>query len=37
MAVSNLGVFGASCGSGRAEGALKVDMGEFELVLVRTS
>ena len=37
MAMSKPGVFGASCGSGRAEGALKVDMGEFELVLVRTS
>jgi hypothetical protein len=37
MAMSNPGVFGASCGSGRAEGALKIDVGEFELVLVRAS
>ena len=37
MAMSIPGVFGASCGSGRAEGALKIDVGKFEIVLVRTS
>ena len=37
MPMSKPGVFGASCGSSGAEGALKIDVGEFELVLVRAS
>src|ERR1700675_2426858 len=37
MPMSKPGIFGASCVSSGAEGALKIDMGEFELVLVRTS
>src|SRR4249919_4100 len=34
MPRSTPGVFGAPCGSGGAEGALKEEVGEFELVLV---
>jgi hypothetical protein len=37
MVMSELMFFGVPCGSGGAEGALKVDVGEFECVLVRTS
>ena len=35
--MSKPGVFAASSNSGGAEGTLKVDVGEFELVLVRAS
>ena len=35
--MSRLGIFAACWDSSGAEGALKVDVGEFELILVRTS
>jgi hypothetical protein len=35
--MSKAGVFAVCCDSGGAEGTLKVDVGEFELVLVRAS
>ena len=37
MAMSKPGVSALPAGSSGAEGALEVDMGEFELVLVRAS
>ena len=37
MLMSKPGVFAACCDSSGAEGALKVEVGEFELVLVRAS